>query len=104
MSQYVKRSLIIAFFIIITTATLLFILFMSESPSDRPATIDSPVKTVLQLRLENNKLYLFSNSEIIKEYDINQSVLPGEDIKLLLDGITVETESDADEVAENFDG
>ena len=58
----------------------------------------------LILIIKENSLLLISEETIIKTYDINPSVLPGEDIYLLTKGITVSSISEADEVAENFDG
>lgn len=56
------------------------------------------------LTISNNTLCLFDNNLIIKEYDVNISVLPSEDILLLTNGISVENVSEADSIAENFDG
>lgn len=56
------------------------------------------------LSISNNTLCLFDNNSIIKAYDVNLSVLPSEDILLLTNGISVENISEADSIAENFDG
>ena len=56
------------------------------------------------LKLYDNRLCLFENETVIKEYDINPSVLPSEDLYLLTKGIEVKDISEADSVAENFDG
>lgn len=56
------------------------------------------------LRIYDNTLCLFENDTIIKKYDINPLVLPSDDIYLLTNGIEVKDISEADSVAENFDG
>ena len=56
------------------------------------------------VRLTDSGVALLKNEEIIKIYDIQPSVLPGEDILLLYEGISVNSVSEADSLAENFDG
>ena len=58
----------------------------------------------LILIIDNNVLVLLENDHILKFYDVNISVLPSEDILLLSNGINVNSVSEADEIAENFDG
>lgn len=56
------------------------------------------------VRLTDSGVALLKNEKIIKIYDIQPSVLPGEDILLLYEGISVNSVSEADSLAENFDG
>ena len=58
----------------------------------------------LILIIDNDVLVLLENDHILKFYDVNISVLPSEDILLLTNGINVNSVSEADEIAENFDG
>ena len=67
--------------------------------------ISAPQKASdLFLVIDNNTLVLLENGNILKSYDIEISVLPSEDILLLSNGIKVKDVSEADEIAENFDG
>ena len=61
-------------------------------------------ETDLFLIINNNTLVLLENGNILKSYDVEISVLPSEDILLLSKGIKVKDVSEADEIAENFDG
>ena len=72
----------------------------------------SSSKTVSKISTANNycvkmvgsNIYLFENNEIIKKYDINVSLLPGQDQLRLIEGIKVSSISDADLLAEDYDG
>ena len=64
----------------------------------------SPKENNLILIIDNDVLVLRENDHILKFYDVNISVLPSEDILLLSNGINVNSVSEADEIAENFDG
>lgn len=57
-----------------------------------------------QIKLESGKIVLLENDKIIKEYNINTSILPGEDLITLSQGITVNSIEAADKLAEDFDG
>ncbi len=56
------------------------------------------------LKLEDEKVVLFEGDRIIKQYDVVLSVLPGEDIELLIKGIKVKSVAEADCLAEDYDG
>ncbi len=91
--------------IIIFFSTLSIILsFSSCHEKVNNSSIESKVQEKYILKIEDEKLCLLNNNVAIKEYDVNIAVLPGEDIKILLEGIMVEDIAEADSVAENFDG
>lgn len=72
---------------------------------DNVNKISAPTETSdLCLIIENDCLILKKGKKIIKSYDVSISVLPSEDILLLSNGIEVKDVSEADEIAENFDG
>ncbi len=56
------------------------------------------------IKLLDSKVSLYESNTVIKEYDINPGLLPGEDILLLSNGIVVKSISEADSIAEDFDG
>ena len=60
--------------------------------------------TVFLLKLVDNNLYLYESNVILKSYDINPVVLPGEDILMLSNGVEVKNIAEADSIVENFDG
>ncbi len=100
-----KRIAVILLFILL--AISLFLLPMLSS--DQDATPSSRANSgsenaTLTLKLYDNTLCLFENREIIKKYDVSPSVLPGEDLEMLINGITVKSVAEADSVAEDYDG
>ncbi len=56
------------------------------------------------IKIVDSKVSLLKENIIIKSYDIQPSILPGEDIKILSEGIIVDSVSEADRIAEDFDG
>ena len=91
--------------IIILLITLNIILCFSscKKSKENPVT-ESKTQEKYVLTITENKLRLILNDDTVKEYDVNINVLPGEDIKLLMDGIIVNDIQEADSIAENFDG
>lgn len=83
---------------------LMFTLFSCKS-NDKP-TKNTPSKTEnsFELKLIEDQLFLLNAEKTIKKYEINPKVLPSEDILLLIEGIKVKDEEEADLLAENFDG
>lgn len=91
---------------LILLCSIVGILFLdNDKPADNITKIDtnSPQK-ILSLRLVDNDLFLFEDDRIIKSYEINAVVLPSDDILILTNGIEVKDISEADSIAENFDG
>lgn len=93
-----KYMIIVVIFLCIIPA------FSSCKNSDTKTKIESSAQDNYVLTIKDNTLCLLNNKELIKEYNVNISVLPGEDLKLLVEGIPVKNLSDADSIAENFDG
>ena len=87
---------------IILILSLLIIASCKNNKTNLPEVTVSENDYVL--KLIDNDLLLIYNNRIIKKYEINSDVLPSEDIKLLTDGINIQDESQADLIAENFDG
>ncbi len=56
------------------------------------------------IALENDKVVLKRNGTAIKEYDVNITLLPGEDILILTEGVSFETIGEADMFMEDYDG
>ena len=56
------------------------------------------------VKMVGNDICLFENNEVIKKYNIDANLLPGEDQLLLIEGIKVDSISDADLLAEDYDG
>lgn len=90
----------------ITTITLIIILFFTFTIliSRNRKSVSSQEERTYEIRLDNNIVYLFENNKKVKKYDIDITVLPGEDIEILLDGINVKSISEADIIAEDYDG
>ena len=99
-----KRNLIF----LLTLLILLSIIIVSSSKNINTKTLEneeiSSKTNEYTLKLENEKVVLFEGDKIIKQYDIILSVLPGEDIELLLNGIKVNSIAEADHLAEDYDG
>ena len=99
-----KRNLIF----LLTLLILLSIIIVSSSKNINTKTLEneeiSSKTNEYTLKLENEKVVLFEGDKIIKQYDIILSVLPGEDIELLLNGIKVNSIAEADYLAEDYDG
>ena len=92
-----KRTLIIISIIFLFTIT-------SCNKNESTAPESSTIQNNYILKLVDDNLLLIYNEQIVKKYEINPKVLPSEDIKLLVDGINIENENQADLIAENFDG
>ena len=99
-----KRNLIF----LLTLLILLSVIIVSSSNNINTKTSENEeisLKTnEYTLKLENEKVVLFEGDKIIKQYDIILSVLPGEDIEMLLNGIKVNSIAEADHLAEDYDG
>ena len=94
-------------FLILGVLLILFaILFKPKSIENEIINQEEKVKKedVYIVKSEDNSVFLFKNGDAVKEYDIDIRLLPGNDIKRLTDGITVESESAADRLAEDYDG
>ena len=82
-----------------------FILLLCACDSQKTNINDPYVKkSNFVLIIEDNTLCLKDNETTVKKYETNISVLPIEDILILTNGIEVENISEADSIAENFDG
>ncbi len=99
-----KRNLIF----LLTLLILLSVIIVSSSNNINTKTSEneeiSSKTNEYTLKLENEKVVLFEGDKIIKQYDIILSVLPGEDIEMLLNGIKVNSIAEADHLAEDYDG
>ena len=99
-----KRNLIF----LLTLLILLSVIIVSSSNNINTKTSEneeiSSKTNEYTLKLENEKVVLFEGDKIIKQYDIILSVLPGEDIEMLLNGIKVNSIAEADYLAEDYDG
>ena len=99
-----KRNLIF----LLTLLILLSVIIVSSSKNINTKTLEneeiSSKTNEYTLKLENEKVVLFEGDKIIKQYDIILSVLPGEDIEMLLNGIKVNSIAEADHLAEDYDG
>lgn len=89
--------------ILFITLSIIFCFSSCKKSKENPVT-ESKTQEKYVLTITENKLRLILNDDTVKEYDVNINVLPGEDIKLLLDGIIVDGIQEADSIAENFDG
>lgn len=101
-----RRITIIVLFILLAAVLLLLPLFSKEPETIPPSDIESSSanEDILTLRLYENELCLFQNRKVLKKYDVNPAVLPGEDVKQLSDGINVASVAEADTIAEDYDG
>lgn len=99
-----RRITVILLFCLLAISLFLLPLLSNEPTTEQSESSISSYDDTLTLKLFENELCLFKSGEIIKKYDINPAVLPGEDIKLLSDGIAVKTLAEADTVAEDYDG
>lgn len=94
-------------FLILGVLLILFaILLKPKSIENEIINQEEKVKKedVYIVKSEDNSVFLFKNGDAVKEYNIDIRLLPGKDIKRLTDGITVESESAADRLAEDYDG
>ena len=101
MTKKLKIRLFSLAFLILSAVILL-----TQTPESSDSLGQNAVteQDILQVKLTDNGVVLIRNEEILKVYDIQPSILPGEDILLLREGISVDSESEADSLAENFDG
>lgn len=91
--------------LLLLTIVLGILTFTQKSDnSDENNSINTYTTNIFTLKIINNELCLQNNDKTVKKYEINPSVLPSEDIYLLTQGICVKDESEADSIAENFDG
>ncbi|MEE0928375.1 MAG: hypothetical protein UIG59_04210 [Acutalibacteraceae bacterium] len=70
-----------------------------ESPSTDPVN-----ETRYFVKIEDDSVCLVKNNDIIKTYEIDITLLPGDDILTLMQGIEVKNPAEADLLAEDFDG
>lgn len=98
--MFKNNAIKVTLIILITTLCLTaFILTLKDNNQ-----INEEVEKTYTVKIYENFVYLFENDKIIKQYDIDISVLPGDDIELLIKGIKVDSVSDADLIAEDYDG
>ena len=92
-------------FLLMLTVLLIIFIFSACQNSNEPTTKNSSNKeNRFELKLIEDELYLLNFNKTIKKYEINPNVLPSEDILVLIEGIKVKDEEEADLMAENFDG
>lgn len=89
--------------IISALLVICFILVFITNNNYKPET-DEPDEKTYVIRINDDTVCLFENEKIIKKYNIDITVLPGEDIEILLKGINVDDVSEADMLAEDYDG
>ncbi len=104
MSRNLKIRTVILGIILILSVAFLVICFLPKNENPNDTSSGTKISTEYIIKLHENDIVLFENEKIIKYYDINPSVLPGEDLTLLIKGITVNTVAEADKIAEDFDG
>lgn len=99
-----KKNII---FILALTLLLSFVIISRTNKINTKVSDNGEInskKIEYTLKLEDEKVVLFEGDRIIKQYDVVLSVLPGEDIELLIRGIKVKSVSEADCLAEDYDG
>lgn len=99
--QKIKIRLFLLLFLMLS-ATIIFTHY-TKSNILNPQKANTR-EDVFIVKLTDSGVALFKNKEIVKIYDIQASVLPGEDILLLSKGVSVGSVEEADNLAENFDG
>lgn len=99
-----KNQIKIKFLLIILLLLFTSTLASCQNNDKQNAKSSSNANNGYVLKLINNELFLINIDKAIKKYEINPMVLPSEDILLLIEGIKVEDEKEADSIAENFDG
>lgn len=97
MKNQTKFQLLLTILIIIFT-------FSACQNSNEPTNSSSNTENNFELKLIQDELFLLNSNKTIKKYEINPKVLPSKDIMLLIEGIKVKDEEEADSLAENFDG
>ena len=101
-----KNNTVIRIVTVLIVLSCLFILFSVQSSKSEP--IDLPQEKVessrLYLKLYEDEVCLIKDDKIIKKYEIDITLLPGEDILSLTQGIEIATHAEADLLAEDFDG
>ena len=102
-----RRITILIVFLVFILVLLLVSLETNDNNSQSTNNHDnssSVLQSSMVLKIHENYLCLIANNEILKRYNVDLSVLPGEDLKALYDGINVESVEEADINAEDFDG
>lgn len=100
-----KRIAVTLLFILLAISLFLLPILSNEQDAPPSSSAESGTENnTLTLKLYDNTLCLFENREIVKKYEVNPSVLPGEDLGILSRGITVKSIAEADSIAEDYDG
>ena len=99
-----KFTKFISVILLLSSLIVISIPKTAENTKNTDININEEENKTLCLKLDNETLVLFENEKIIKKYEISISVLPGDDIFLLTEGIIVSDITEADSIAENFDG
>lgn len=106
MEEKISTRIVIIILFVLLIAAFLLVPITANSTNDYAdeAKPSSQSAKILVFRLDNGVVSLYDNDKAIKSYDIDISLLPGEDVKLLYEGIVVKSEAEADMLAEDFDG
>ncbi len=92
------------FQLLLTILLIMFTLVSCQNSNEPTTNSSSNTENSFELKLIQDELFLLNYNKTIKKYEINPKVLPSEDILLLIEGIKVKDEEEADLLAENFDG
>ena len=104
MTSYFKNKISV-FLILSTIVVSLFTVSILNQKSEETSKNNNVIPICeYSVQIKNNKIVLLENDKILKEYEINISLLPGEDLVLLSEGIKVNSIKEADKLAEDFDG
>ena len=101
-----NKHIIITASILLVIITFAILPLFTKSGGNITSTKEPDVSSYTEMKLTifNNELCLIIGSSVSKKYDVDISVLPGEDILILKNGISVKTISEADSIAEDYDG
>lgn len=106
MKEAIKQRIYILILSITTALTLFFLPRMTSKPEEKIDSDIAPkvnVETIYRIELNNDKVVLMRDGALIKEYDVNISLLPGEDILILTKGVSFNSLGEADIFMEDYD-
>ena len=106
MKDVVKQRVYILILSITTALSIFFLPRITNTPEEKIDSNAAPkvsVETTYRIELNNDKIVLMRDNTLIKEYDVNISLLPGEDILILTEGVSFSSLREAEAFMEDYD-
>lgn len=99
------RKIILYVAVALALIMIILSIYVNTAHANPPAVTQDDTSVQYVLKYENGRVCLYEGKRIVETFtEINYMGLPYEDRKNLLDGIVTETQEEALQLVEDFDG